>query len=92
MLVDGSVMAGRADPRREPAGPHRLGDPPPAQRRLIARALGVVVISAAPLSQKRIEEFQPLRWLQKPFPIDALVRLLAEVEPARTAEVEPDTR
>ena len=54
--------------------------------------VGVVVISAAPLSQKRIEEFQPLRSLQKPFPMDALIRLLAEVEPARTAEVEPDTR
>jgi DNA-binding response OmpR family regulator len=44
--------------------------------------VGVVVISAAPLSQKRIEEFQPLKWLQKPFPMDALIRLIAEVEPA----------
>jgi DNA-binding response OmpR family regulator len=41
--------------------------------------LGVIVISAAPLSQKRIDEFQPLRWLQKPFPMDALVRLVDEV-------------
>ena len=41
--------------------------------------VGVVVISAAPVSQRRIQEFQPLRWLQKPFAIDALVRLLDEV-------------
>ena len=41
--------------------------------------LGVVVISAAPLSQKRIDEFQPLKWLEKPFPMDALVRLLGDV-------------
>lgn len=36
----------------------------------------VVAISAAPISQKRIQEFQPLKWLQKPFPIDALVRAI----------------
>jgi DNA-binding response OmpR family regulator len=42
--------------------------------------LRIVVISAAPLSQKRIDEFQPLKWLQKPFPMDALLRLLQEEE------------
>jgi DNA-binding response OmpR family regulator len=45
--------------------------------------LRVVVISAAPVSAKRIEEFKPDRALQKPFPIDALIRALgtgAEVE------------
>ena len=36
----------------------------------------VIAISAAPISQKRIQEFQPLKWLQKPFPMDALVRLI----------------
>ena len=35
-----------------------------------------VVISAAPISQKRIDEFKPDRTLQKPFPIDALIRAL----------------
>jgi DNA-binding response OmpR family regulator len=44
--------------------------------------LGVVVVSAAPLSQKRIDEFQPLKWLLKPFPMDALLRLLNDVSPA----------
>ena len=42
----------------------------------------VVVISAAPISQKRIDEFKPERALQKPFPIDALIRALGEVMPA----------
>ncbi len=44
--------------------------------------LGVVIISAAPISQKRIDEFKPDRWLQKPFPIDALMRAIADVAPA----------
>lgn len=43
--------------------------------------LSVIVISAAPISEKRVVEFQPLRHLQKPFPIEALVRLLAEAPP-----------
>jgi DNA-binding response OmpR family regulator len=55
------------------------------------KSLRVIVISAAPLSGKRIEEFQPLRWLQKPFPIDALVRLVQD-ELASTVEREADTR
>jgi DNA-binding response OmpR family regulator len=38
--------------------------------------LHTVVISAAPISPKRIEEFKPDRTLQKPFPIDALIRAL----------------
>lgn len=54
-------------------------------RRLSAtdrQRLSVIVISAAPISEKRVVEFQPLRHLQKPFPIEALVRLLAEATPA----------
>jgi len=46
-------------------------------RRLSAvdrQRLRVVVISAAPISQKRIQEFRPDLTLQKPFPIDALMR------------------
>jgi DNA-binding response OmpR family regulator len=48
--------------------------------------LSVIVISAAPISEKRVVEFQPLRHLQKPFPIEALVRLLNDTEPATAAE------
>jgi DNA-binding response OmpR family regulator len=52
------------------------------------RNLYVIVISAAPIAQKRIQEFAPLRCLQKPFPIDALVRLLSEAETNTPAETE----
>lgn len=58
-------------------------------RRLTGRdreRLGVIVISAAPLSQKRIDEFQPLKWLQKPFPMDALIRLLELVKVGSVVE------
>lgn len=34
----------------------------------------VVATSAVPLSRNRIAEFKPLAFLQKPFPIDALLR------------------
>ena len=50
-------------------------------RRLSAadrQKLSVIVVSAAPISQKRIEEFKPDHTLQKPFPIDALMRMLPE--------------
>jgi DNA-binding response OmpR family regulator len=52
--------------------------------------LSVIVISAAPISEKRIVEFQPLRTLQKPFPIEALVRLLNDfaVSQAKMSEKE----
>lgn len=43
--------------------------------------VGVIVISAAPISQTRIDAFRPLRALQKPFPIDALMRALRDVAP-----------
>ena len=46
----------------------------PAER----EGLQVVVISAAPFSQKRLDEFKPAHALQKPFPIDALARSLGE--------------
>ena len=57
------------------------------------RHLPVVVISAAPISPKRIEEFRPARCLMKPFPIDALLRILSELnppgEPADRADAPP---
>jgi DNA-binding response OmpR family regulator len=42
--------------------------------------LHIVVISAAPISQKRVAEFHPAHSFVKPFPIEALVRAL-ENEP-----------
>ena len=46
----------------------RLGD-----KRDVIR---VVVMSAAPLSAKRLQELKPARWFLKPFPWDALMRAL----------------
>jgi DNA-binding response OmpR family regulator len=40
--------------------------------------LHVVVISAAPISQKRVAEFRPAHSFVKPFPIEALVRALED--------------
>jgi DNA-binding response OmpR family regulator len=40
----------------------------------------VVVISAAPISPRRIEEFKPARSLLKPFPIDALARAIENTD------------
>lgn len=42
----------------------------------------VVVVSAGPISQRRIEELRPDRHLEKPFPMDALVRILNELGPS----------
>ena len=39
----------------------------------------VIVFSASPLAPRRMEEFQPEGVLVKPFPIEALERLLQEV-------------
>jgi len=39
----------------------------------------VVVFSASPLAPSRVEEFRPAGVLTKPFPVEALLRLLGEV-------------
>lgn len=62
-------------------------------RRLSSRdreRVPVVVFSASPLARSRVEEFRPAGVLIKPFPIDALVRLLEEVTHSATpAGAEP---
>jgi DNA-binding response OmpR family regulator len=40
--------------------------------------LRVIAISASPISHKRIEEFRPDATLEKPFPVDALIRVLEQ--------------
>jgi hypothetical protein len=37
------------------------------------------VLSASPLAPQRVEEFKPAGVLIKPFPIDALLRLVQDV-------------
>jgi hypothetical protein len=54
--------------------------------------LHAIIISAAPISQKRIDEFKPSRTLQKPFPMDALIRALNELAPAQPAASEREAR
>src|ERR1700716_3864760 len=44
------------------------------QRRHIA--VPTIVVSAVRASQSRLDEFQPIAYLPKPFPIDALLRLV----------------
>jgi DNA-binding response OmpR family regulator len=59
-------------------------------RRLSAadrQSLPAIVISAAPISQKRTEEFRPFRTLTKPFPMEALVRALDEINGKTKQEV-----
>ena len=47
-----------------------------------------VIVSAVRVSPARLEEFRPVAYLPKPFPLDALLRLVdSEEKPART-EVE----
>lgn len=40
------------------------------------REVPTIVLSAVRVSQQRLDEFQPLAYLPKPFPIDALLRLV----------------
>jgi DNA-binding response OmpR family regulator len=54
-------------------------------RDLRQRSLDIptIVVSAVRVSQSRLDEFQPMAYLPKPFPIDALLRLvLRPDEPA----------
>lgn len=62
--------------------------------RQVNRALPVVVLSAVPPNPARVREFKPFGVLQKPFPIDALLRLIhsACVEAGRTGRGELDVR
>ena len=43
----------------------------------------VVVLSAVRVSPNRLAEFHPLAYLPKPFPMDALLRLVAEAAESR---------
>ncbi len=63
-------------------------------RRLAAQgitcaALTTIMMSAGDPAARRVAEFRPAAFLPKPFPIDALKRLIVEVLPAGTAP-QPD--
>jgi DNA-binding response OmpR family regulator len=48
-----------------------------------AAKLPVVVLSAVRVSLARLQEFHPLAYLPKPFPMDALLRLAAGTAPSQ---------
>jgi len=45
-----------------------------------------IVVSAVRVSQSRLDEFHPLAYLPKPFPIEALLRLILETPPVDSDE------
>jgi DNA-binding response OmpR family regulator len=49
------------------------------------KRLRIIVMSAFPISQKRLEEFRPQSALQKPFPIRALVHAVEAEHPSEVA-------
>ena len=49
--------------------------------------LPVVILSAVRVSPRRLAEFQPLAYLPKPFPMDALLRLAANAARKHASEV-----
>ncbi|MEA2513646.1 MAG: two-component system, OmpR family, operon response regulator KdpE [Thermomicrobiales bacterium] len=48
--------------------------------RATGRSIPAVVLSAVPPSTSRVREFRPLGVLHKPFPIEALLRLVRQAE------------
>jgi DNA-binding response OmpR family regulator len=51
-----------------------------------AEQLPVVVLSAVRVSPRRLQEFHPLAYLPKPFPMEAILRLAAEAAQRRNGE------
>jgi len=49
-----------------------------------------IVVSAVRVSQSRLDEFHPLAYLPKPFPIDALLRLVVGERSTRREEPHED--
>ena len=47
-----------------------------------------IIVSAVRVSQSRLDEFHPLAYLPKPFPIDALLRLVFD---RQRPDATPDT-
>jgi len=47
-----------------------------------------IIVSAVRVSPARLEEFRPMAYLPKPFPLDALLRLVDSAEEPARAEVE----
>ena len=63
-----------------------------ARKGVTCRTLPTIVISAGQPSQRRIEEFRPMAFLPKPFPMDALKRLIAEALAGETTSAPFEVR
>jgi DNA-binding response OmpR family regulator len=59
---------------------------PPLQMNGHAGQLPVVVLTAVRVSPRRLQEFHPLAYLPKPFPMDAILRLAAEAAQRRNGD------
>jgi CheY-like chemotaxis protein len=59
---------------------------PPLQMNGHTGQLPVVVLSAVRVSLQRLQEFHPLAYLPKPFPMEAILRLAAEAAKRRNGE------
>lgn len=59
---------------------------PPLQVNGHAGQLPVVVLSAVRVSPRRVQEFHPLAYLPKPFPMEAILRLAAEAAQRRNGD------
>ncbi len=54
----------------------------------VTRQPAVVILSAVPPSEKRLEQFQPDAVLNKPFPIETLARLVESAGHPITADID----
>lgn len=64
----------------------REGRLPSLQMNGHAGKLPVVVLSAVRVSPRRLQEFHPLAYLPKPFPMEAILRLAAEAAQRRNGD------
>ncbi|HEY6405890.1 MAG TPA: response regulator [Ktedonobacteraceae bacterium] len=60
---------------------------PPLELNGNAGQLPVVVLSAVRVSPRRLQEFHPLAYLPKPFPMEAILRLAKEAAQRRNGEL-----
>jgi CheY-like chemotaxis protein len=70
--------------------PDRTGWDVLREMRELGLSVPTVVVSAVRVSASRLREFQPLGYLPKPFPLDALLRIVGGEPPPQPAEASED--